>query len=220
MRHIPEQQRVADIVPAEVPVPALRMPVALQPVVLPPQRLADVHEAEAPVVPARDLQQVAVQEWRPVVQQRGAPALPPRHALPVLEEDLDADETVAQDEHVTADVPSVPAVPSAQPLSSPVATMLARAQQAQTVAYDTESEAGSEWDAASLDEDEGDAYDRAEILMRRPAAMGVSTVVVSPEQQRQNRTQEGAQAELVRTALQARNRVMQQNDEEYDAFSD
>jgi hypothetical protein len=153
------------------------------------------------------------------MQQRGAPALPPRHASPVLEGDSDADETVAQQEQI-ADVPSAVPARTAQPLSSPVATMLARAQQVQMEAYDTESEADSEWDTASLDEDEGEAYDRAEILMRRPVPMGASTVVVSPEQQRQNRMQEVAQAELVRTALQARNRVMQENDEENDAFSD
>lgn len=179
-----------------------------------PPTLSESDAPRASIVTAEE------SEKRPVVQQRGAPALPARNAS-LASTCAQSDEVAV--EHSVQDQMSPQVVgPS---VVAPVCSSTSRVERmlscARSVFSDDESEesderSDSEWDAEPLD---AIAYDRAEILTRR-----VSSPIpeISVEQQQHNRAQEAAQAELLREQLLARNKVMQADDydSDVDAFSD
>jgi hypothetical protein len=158
-------------------------------------------------------------EKRPVVQQRGAPALPERDALGVLnhaQDDTVANEQLVREQQISeqAESPKVPTVINS--LTSRVENMLAQVAQRASSDDESDEDSDSEWDSAPLDLD---MSDRAEMLTRRVPAPAVE---VSVEQQQYNRAQEAAQAEILRERLLARNRAMHVSDDDsdVDAFSD
>jgi hypothetical protein len=157
------------------------------------------------------------QEKRPVIQQRGAPALPARDAL--LESTCaQADEVAVEQSVQDQQSPQIAESSVVAPVEGSPSRVERMLSCARSVFSDDESdeESDSEWDAVPLD---ANTYDRAEILMQRAPAQ---IAEISVEQQQQNRAQEAVQTELLREQLLARNRVMHASDydSDEDAFSD